>query len=62
VSTTGANQDNAGFALLTYDPETNTEHAQYRQYGYGSARWLTPDPYSGSYDITNPQSLNPTAT
>jgi RHS repeat-associated protein len=51
-------QDNASFATLDQDPESNTHHAQFRNYSPTQGRWLTPDPYSGSYDITNPQSMN----
>ena len=34
------------------------DHAQFRSYSFGQGRWLSPDPYDGSYDITNPQSFN----
>ena len=34
-----------------------SEHAQFRQYS-SQGRWLAPDPYAGSYDPTNPQSMN----
>ncbi|MHB1939091.1 MAG: RHS repeat-associated core domain-containing protein [Acidobacteriaceae bacterium] len=40
------------------DAETDTDHAQFRQYYNTWARWMSPDPYNGSYDITNPQSFN----
>jgi RHS repeat-associated protein len=33
-------------------------HAQFREYYLGWGRWMSPDPYDGSYDPTNPQSLN----
>ncbi len=51
-------QDNASFATLDQDPESNTHHAQFRNYSPTQGRWLAPDPYDGSYDITNPQSFN----
>jgi hypothetical protein len=35
-----------------------SEHAQFRQYSFLQGRWLAPDPYMGSYDPTNPQSMN----
>ena len=38
--------------------DSGTAHAQYRQYGNGQGRWFSPDPYGGSYDFSNPQSLN----
>jgi RHS repeat-associated protein len=32
--------------------------ALFRQYASTQGRWLSPDPYHGSYDLTDPQSLN----
>jgi RHS repeat-associated protein len=46
------------FTGLLHDYGSNTDHAQFRQYNPTEGRWLSPDPYSGSYDFTNPQSLN----
>ena len=54
----GAAQDENEFTSQDHDAETNTEHFQYRQYNENQGRWLSPDPYSGSYDPGNPQSLN----
>lgn len=54
----GSDQDASHFAALDTDNESNTEHAQFRQYSSVEGRWLKPDPYSGSYDYSNPQSLN----
>ena len=51
-------QDNNSFAGPELDPETETYHAQFRQYGLAQGSWMSPDPYSGSYDMNNPQSLN----
>jgi RHS repeat-associated protein len=53
-----AGQDNYSFAGLDCDTETATCHAQFRQYNPGQGRWMSPDPYSGSYDFNNPQSFN----
>ena len=53
-----ASQDNNSFAGLELDPETETYHAQFRQYGPAQGSWMSPDPYSGSYDMNNPQSFN----
>jgi RHS repeat-associated protein len=51
--------DNAyKFATLDRDAESQQDHTSFRQYAYIEGRWTTPDPYDGSYDITNPQSLN----
>src|SRR5437763_1205748 len=41
-----------------HDSESNTEHTLFRQLSTTQGRWLSPDPYSGSMDLTNPQSLN----
>jgi len=57
-ATSGTDGDPYHFASLDYDLETNTNHAQFRQYNSTQGRWMRPDPYAGSYDFTNPQSLN----
>ena len=54
----GVSQDNNSFTSLELDPETETYHAQFRQYGPAQGSWMSPDPYAGSYDMNNPQSLN----
>ena len=46
------------FAGQDSDIEDNTQHAQYRQYSSISGHWMSPDPYLGSYDMNNPQSMN----
>jgi RHS repeat-associated protein len=62
IGGSGAELDNAIFAGL--DLDTNTlgapisDHAQFRNYSFSQGRWLAPDPYSGSYDATNPQRFN----
>jgi RHS repeat-associated protein len=55
---TGTDLDANHYAMLDYDTETGTDHAQFRQYSVAQGRWLAPDPYSGSYDTSNPQSMN----
>jgi len=40
------------------DSESNLDHTWFRQYEGTQGRWLSPDPYLGSMDLTNPQSLN----
>ncbi len=50
--------DAAHYAQLDHDAETNTDHADFRQYSNAQGRWLSPDPYDGSYDTSNPQSMN----
>jgi RHS repeat-associated protein len=54
----GTDGDTNHYATLDYDSESNTDHAQYRQDSNTQGRWLSPDPYSGSYDASNPQSMN----
>jgi RHS repeat-associated protein len=46
------------FSGLEWDSEINSYHAQYRQMMGVEGRWLTTDPYRGSYDWGDPQSLN----
>ena len=58
VNNYGGDQDNEHFAGLERDAESDTEHAQFRNYASAQGRWLAPDPYVGSYDLTNPQSFN----
>ncbi len=43
---------------LFQDTEYSGDAAWYRNYSTRQARWLTPDPYNGSYDPYNPQSFN----
>jgi RHS repeat-associated protein len=56
---TGAPDTDANhYAFLDTDKETATDHADFRQYSNAQGRWMAPDPYDGSYDPSNPQSLN----
>jgi len=57
-TTAGSDTDAYHFAGLDHDAETDTDHAQFRQYSNAQGRWLSPDPYAGSYDLSNPQSFN----
>jgi RHS repeat-associated protein len=50
--------DAAHYAMLDHDTETNTDHAEFRQYDNQQGRWMSPDPYMGSYDYLNPQSFD----
>lgn len=54
----GSDQDPYHFATLDSDSETTTDHAQFRQYNSAQGRWMRPDPYAGSYYLSNPQSMN----
>ncbi len=49
--------DQPRFAQLDRDPDSNY-HAQFREYSPNQGRWMSPDPYSGSYDGSNPQSFD----
>lgn len=57
-ATSGADQDQYHYATLDHDTETDTDHADARQYSDTQGRWLSPDSYAGSYDTANPQSFN----
>ena len=54
----GTDLDQYHFAGMDHDYESGLDHAQFREYSSAGGRWLSPDPYSGSYDWSNPQSLN----
>ncbi len=58
VTETYAGWDFEHFGFMDADWWSNTYHAQFRNYSESQARWLSPDPYDGSYDVTNPQSFN----
>jgi len=57
-SFSGSDQDAHHYATLDYDSESNTDHARFRQYSSTEGRFLSPDPYGGSYNPANPQSFN----
>ena len=46
------------YAGLYQDTEYSGDAAWYRDLSTRQARWLTPDPDNGSYDLMNPQSFN----
>ena len=50
--------DAYSYAGLFQDIEYAGDAAWYRNYTTQQARWLTPDPYNGSYDLYYPQSFN----
>ena len=50
--------DNFKFTGLEHDDETALDYTWFRQYSSLQGRWMTPDPYLGSMDVNNPQSLN----
>ncbi len=50
--------DAFAYAGLYQDTEYGGDHAWYRSLSTEQIRWLSPDPYNGSYDLMNPQSFN----
>ena len=57
-SASGVDGDPFHFAMLDHDGESGLDHALFREYSGTQGHWMSPDPYSGSYDWANPQSLN----
>jgi RHS repeat-associated protein len=57
-SASGSDLDPYHFAQLDQDSESGTQHAQFRQDSSTQGRWMSPDPYDGSYRMGNPQSFN----
>jgi RHS repeat-associated protein len=58
LTSSGADTNETHFAMLDHDSETSSEHATFRQYSSIQGRMFSSDPYMGSYDFSNPQSLN----
>jgi len=60
VANTGTDLVPSHFALLDQDlaADSGLSHAMYREYSSTQGRWTSPDPYDGSYDSNDPQSLN----
>ncbi len=56
-TTTGSDTDASHYTGLDQDA-TNLEHAAYRELASGQGSWSSPDPYDGSYDFSDPQSMN----
>ena len=56
----GADASPSHFALLDQDvgASAGLSHAALRDYLSTEGRWLSPDPYNGSYKLSDPQSLN----
>jgi RHS repeat-associated protein len=55
---TGTDPNFNHFTDYVHDSESNLEHTLFRQYSGTQGRFMTPDPYLGSIDTANPQSLN----
>src|SRR5205085_3930365 len=46
------------FTAYEHDAETNLEFAEARYYSSSGGRFTSPDPFSGSMSLTDPQTLN----
>lgn len=46
------------YAMTEKDAETGLDHTLWRKYDNLAGRWTSPDPYSGSMSIGDPQSFN----
>ena len=55
---TSSTNDPYLYTGLYQDTEYGGYDAWYRNYSAEQSRWLSPDPYNGSYDLMNPQSFN----
>ncbi len=56
--TCGPEPDEELYEGLERDSESGLDHAMYRQYSSLFGQWTAPDPYNGSYNWGDPQSLN----
>lgn len=55
---TNGDSNHYKFTGLEHDSESNLEHAQLRQLSSAPGRWITPDPFDGSMNLADPQTLN----
>jgi RHS repeat-associated protein len=46
------------FTTFERDSESSLDHAWFRQYAFLQGRWITPDQYTGSMSLADPQSMN----
>jgi RHS repeat-associated protein len=46
------------YALTERDDFSGLDHTWWRKYESTAGRWTTPDPYNGSFSMSNPQSIN----
>jgi RHS repeat-associated protein len=59
TNTTGTRDASSdGFAGYWDGATSATNHAPFREYSNLAGRWMSPDPYDGSYRMGNPQSFN----
>ncbi|WP_263418904.1 RHS repeat-associated core domain-containing protein [Terriglobus albidus] len=55
---TGGSNDPYKFTGKERDQESGLDYSTFRMYASTVGRWMSPDPYLGSIDLSNPQSLN----
>ena len=62
INNANAEAETAHYAMQDKDfygsSDSGTNHALFRQYMDTIGSWMSPDPYLGSYDATNPQSMD----
>jgi len=46
------------YGMIDRSDVNGLDHAMFRKYESYAGRWTSPDTFDGSYDLTNPQSLN----
>ena len=56
-SVSGTDDDAYHYAMLDQDTSSD-DHAMFREYSNMAGRWMSADPYMGSYNVYNPQSFN----
>ena len=54
----GSTSDRFRFTGLEFDTFTGLDHATARQSHPNQGRWISPDPFTASYNWADPQSLN----
>jgi RHS repeat-associated protein len=58
TSFTDNNANHYKFTGQERDSEAQLDYFNARHYSYGAGRFMSADPYHGSFDLSNPQSLN----
>ncbi len=60
LQVSGSDTNPGHFAMLDQDVSASSglSHATFREYSSTDGRWMSPDPYFGSYRFRNPQSFN----
>jgi len=55
---TATDQNRWKYGMTERDATSGLDHTLWRKYESTSGRWTSPDPYSGSMSVANPQSFN----